>query len=187
MSSRTIGAPCALRKLQKVGKERRGNGQEPLAAVGDAGGSAMAKGNDGGGTWNLRPATGPSAVSPETAPNALERMTSRRTRASGPRSSQVAADMVLAISRGLRGRWGNLPIRRQSFRARGGPRGPPRRRDFAQGLCVDPCGRRGRANSSSVCFFSRRSRVSKVKVWARLDLPRFLDPCCGLDPCRGDV
>ena len=30
-----------------------GNGQEPLAAVGDAGGSAMAKGNDGGGTWNL--------------------------------------------------------------------------------------------------------------------------------------
>ena len=38
-----------------MGKGRRGNGQEPLAAVGDAGGSAMAKGNDGGGgeTWNI--------------------------------------------------------------------------------------------------------------------------------------
>ena len=34
---------------RRWGKGRRGNGQEPLAAVGDAGGSAMAKGNDGGG------------------------------------------------------------------------------------------------------------------------------------------
>ena len=60
--------------------------------------------------------------SAETAPNALERMTSRRTRASGPRSSQVAADMVLAFLRACAGAgvgW------RQSFR---GSRRTPRRR-----------------------------------------------------------
>ena len=136
-------------------------------------------------TWHV-PCVSCRPASPETAPKALERMTSRRTRASGPRSSQVAADMVLAISRGLRGRWVKGA---KASGARCGRRGPPRRRDFAQGLCGDPCGRRGRANSSSVCFFSRANGFCQGQGLVKTGSASifFLDPCCGLNPCRGDV
>ena len=145
ISSMTIGAPCALRKLQK-GEGTMGNGQEPLAAVGDAGGSAMAKGNDGGGDLELA-------------------ARDRRDGAEGPGAHDVAQDAGLgaevvpgrrghglSVLKGLRGRWGRLAPKLQGLAA---DAAAPRRRDFAWGLCVDPCGRRGRANSSSVCFFGR--------------------------------
>ena len=154
ISSMTIGAPCALRKLQKgegtTGEwSRAPRGGRRRRRFGNGKGQRRGWGRD----LEHGPRPGPSAVLRRAAPQAaleVGRVPHGRVRADERVPAGAAALHEPRVV------WGRLAPKLQGLAA---DAAAPRRRDFAWGLCVDPCGRRGRANSSSVCFFSRCKRI----------------------------